>query len=89
MHELNSASFLTAREIAWRAVLKKTKIKLDLLTNIDMSLMAEKVLRDRICRTIQQYAKANSKYMKDQKKQKKLKNHCISSIGTKKIYMNR
>ena len=37
--------------------LKKTKVKLDLLTNIDMLLMAEKGIRDRISFDIHQYAK--------------------------------
>ena len=34
------------------AVLKKTKIKLDLLNDIDMLLMIEKVIREGICHFI-------------------------------------
>ena len=45
--------------------LEKTKVKLDLLTGIDMLLMVEKGIRGRICHTIHRCAKANNKYMKD------------------------
>ena len=40
-------------------------MKVDLLTDIDISLMVEKGLRGRMCHSIYRYAKANSKYMKD------------------------
>ena len=42
---------------------KKDKVKLDLLTDIDMLLMVEKGIREGICRSIYRYAKANKKYM--------------------------
>ena len=45
---------------------KKEKVKLDLLTDIDMLLMVEKSIRGGICHSIYYwYAKANNKYMKD------------------------
>ena len=47
------------------AVLKKTKIKLDLLNDIDMLLMIEKGIREGICHSIYWYAKNNNKYMED------------------------
>ena len=37
---------------ACQAALKKTKVKLDLLTYIDMLLMVEKGMRGRICHSI-------------------------------------
>ena len=40
------------------------KIKLNLLTDIDMLLMVEKDIRGGICHYIYWYAKANNKYMK-------------------------
>ena len=50
-------------KLVWQAALKKTKVKLDFLTDIDMLLMVEKDIRRGICRSIYRYAKANNKYM--------------------------
>ena len=54
----------------WQATLRKTKVKVGLLTDIDMLLMIEKGIRGGICHSIYAYAKANSKYMKDYDKNK-------------------
>ena len=56
---------MPAPGLAWLASLKKTKVKLDLLTDIDMLLIVEKDIRGEICRTIHHYGKANNKYMKN------------------------
>ena len=45
IHELDLAHFLTAPELVWQAALKKIKVKLDLLTDIEMLLMVEKSTR--------------------------------------------
>ena len=50
--------------------LKEAKVKLDLLTNIDMLLMVEKGIRGGLCYSIYLYAKANNKNMKDYGKNK-------------------
>ena len=70
IYELDPAKFLSAPGLAWQAALKKTKVKLDLLTDIDMLLMVEKGIRGGICHSIYWYAKANNKYMKDYDKNK-------------------
>ena len=59
IYELDPAKFLSAPGLAWQAALKKTKVKLDLLTDIDMLLMVEKGIRGVICHSIYRYAKAN------------------------------
>ena len=41
IYELDPAHFLSAPGLAWQACLKKTEVELELLTNIDMLLMAE------------------------------------------------
>ena len=64
IYELDPAHFLSAPGLAWQACLKKTKVKLELLTDIDMLLMVEKGIRGGICQAIHRYAKANNKYMK-------------------------
>ena len=50
---------------------KKTQVKLELLTNIDMLLMAEKGIRGKIYHAMHWYTKANNEYMKDYDKNKK------------------
>ena len=63
--------FLSAPGLAWQACLKNnTGIKLDLLTDISRSLMAEKDIRGGICHAIHKYAKVNNKYMKNHNKNK-------------------
>ena len=51
--------------------LKKKKVKLDHLTDIDMLLMVEKDIRGGICDFIYSHEKANNKYMNDYDKKKK------------------
>ena len=65
VYELDPAHFLSAPGLAWQACLKKTEVKLELLTDVDMLLMVEKGIRGGICHAIYRYAKANNKYMKN------------------------
>ena len=44
-YRLYPARFSTAAGLAWQAYLKKTEVKLELLTNYDMPLMVEKGIR--------------------------------------------
>ena len=70
MYRLDPTRFLTAPGLALQAALKKTKVKLDLITDIDMLLKSEKGVRGGICRSVYWYVKANNKYMKDDDKNK-------------------
>ena len=81
---LDLAKFLSGPQLTWQTALKKTELKLDFLTDIDMILIVKKRIRRGICHTIHQYVKANNKYMKDYDK---LKNHHILNIGLQIIYM--
>ena len=65
IYELDPAHFVSAPGLAWQACLKKTEVKLELLTNIDMLLIAEKETRGGICQAIHRYAKVNNRYMKN------------------------
>ena len=47
IYELDSVKIFSVPGLAWQAALKKTKVKLGLLTNIDMLLMVEKVYKKR------------------------------------------
>ena len=57
IYKLDPVKFFSAPELAWQAALKKTNVKLNLLTDIDMLLMVEKGIRRGICQCIYRYAK--------------------------------
>ena len=65
VYELNPAYFLSAPGLAWQACLKKTEVKLEMLTDVDMLLMVQNGIRGGICNTMHIYKKANNKYMKN------------------------
>ena len=65
VYELDPTHFLSAPGLAWQARLKKTSVKLELLTDYGMLLMVEEGIRGGICHAIHRYAKANNKYMKN------------------------
>ena len=69
-YELDPAHVLSAPRLAWQACLKKTEVKLELLTDVDMLLMVEKGIRGGICHAIYRYAKGNNKYLKNYNKDK-------------------
>ena len=68
VYELDPAHFLSAPGLAWQACLKKTEVKLELLTDVDMLLMVEKGIRGGICHVIHGYEKENNKYLKNYNK---------------------
>ena len=68
VYELDPAHFLFAPGLAWQACLKKTEVKLEVLTDVDMLLTVEKEIRRGIWHAVHRYAKANNKYMKDYNK---------------------
>ena len=68
--ELDLAHFLSAPGLAWQACLKKTEVKLELITDADMLLMVEKGITGGISHAIYRYAKANNKSMKNYNKDK-------------------
>ena len=70
VYELDPAHFLSLPGLAWQASLKKTNVKLELLTDYDMLLMVEKGIRGGICHAIHRHAEANDKYMKNYDKNK-------------------
>ena len=65
IYELGPTYFVSAPGLAWQACLKKTGVKLELITDYDMLLMIEKGIRGGICQATHRYAKANNKYMKN------------------------
>ena len=65
IYELEPAHFLSAPGLAWQACLKKTVVKLELLTDNDMLIMYEEGTRGGMCQATYRYAKAKNKYMKN------------------------
>ena len=66
IYKLDFARFLLAQQ----SVLKKSKVKFDLLIDTDMLLIVEKIIRAGICHAIHRYVKAYNRYMKDYDKNK-------------------
>ena len=58
IYELDSAKFLSAPRLSCQAALYKTKVKLDLLTDIDMLLMVDNDIRGGIRNEIGTYHKS-------------------------------
>ena len=52
INEVDSAKFLPAPGLVWKAVLKKTKVKSGLLNNVDMLIVVEKGIKGGICHYI-------------------------------------
>ena len=64
-YQLDPVYFVSAPGLAWQACLKKTEVKLELITDYDMILMIKKGIRGGICQTTHRYAIANNRYMKN------------------------
>ena len=60
IYELDPVYFVSAPGLAWRACLKKTGVKLELLTNYDMLMLVERGIRGGICQATHRYAKASN-----------------------------
>ena len=63
IYGLDPVYFVSATALAWQACLKKTGVKLELITYYNMILIIEKGVRGGICRETHRYAKSNNKYM--------------------------
>ena len=66
------------------SLFKEKKVKLELLTDVDMLLMVEKGIRGVIYHAIHRYAKANNKYMKNYNKCKE--ESFLQYLGANNLY---
>ena len=64
-YSLEPAHFYTSPGLAWKACLKHTGIRLELLTDPYMLLMFERGIRGGITQAVHRYAAANNPYMGD------------------------
>ena len=84
VYELDPAHFLTAPGLAWQACLKKTDVKLELLTNFNMLLIIEEGIRGEMCHAVHRFAKANNKYMRNYDEEKE--SSFLEYIDTSNLY---
>ena len=62
-YSLDPAHFYTSPGLAWKACLKKTRVRLELLTDPDMLQMFEHGIKGGITQVVHHYALANNPYM--------------------------
>ena len=60
---MDPAWYFSAPGLAWDAILKITKVQLELLYDADTLLMIESGIREEIATISQRHAKANNEYM--------------------------
>ena len=65
IYQLDPTRFFSTPGLAWQATLKKTKVELQLSTDIDLLFIVEKEIRGGKCCSVNRYAKANNKYVKN------------------------
>ena len=63
---LDPAHFYTSPGLAWKAYLRKTRVRLELLTDPYMLLMFERGIRGGMTQAVHRYTSANNHYMGDQ-----------------------
>ena len=61
---LSPSHYLNAPGLSWNAMLKMTKIKLELIPDPDMHIFLEKNKRGEVSYISNRYSKANDKYLK-------------------------
>ena len=62
-YELDPSYFVSTPGLALEAMLEITKVKLELLTDIDMVLMVENSIRGVLTQVVRKYGVANNKYL--------------------------
>ena len=84
-YKLDPAHFYTSPGFAWKACLKHTGIRLELLTDPDMLLMFERGIRGGITQVVHKYAAANNPYMGD-KFNPNEDTTCLQYLDTNNLY---
>ena len=69
-YDLDPARYYTAPGLAWDAMLKKTGVKLELLTDPEMLIMIEKGIRGGVSMITTRFGNANNPHMKEYDPQK-------------------
>ena len=64
-YKLDPCNYFSAPGLSWDALLRMTKINLDLISDVDQQLFIEKGMRGGISYIAHRHALANNKYMKN------------------------
>lgn len=78
IHELDPAHYLTLPGYSWDCMLKYTKVKVELFTEIDHLLFAERGLRGGVNQCSNRHCEANNRYMGDDFDENKPENYLIN-----------
>ena len=81
---LDPAHFYTEPGLAWKACLKKTGIRLELLQGPEMLLMFERGIRGGITQSVHRYVAANNPYMKEYDSNKPT--NCLQYLDAINLY---
>ena len=65
IYKLDPAYFYSLPGLAWSAMLFQTKVKLELISDVDMLLFIERGIRGGMVQCVQRHAKANNVHMKE------------------------
>lgn len=80
-YKLDPTHYYTAPGLSFDAMLKFTRVKIELLTDIDMLTFIERGIRGGISQCSKRYARANNKYMKDEYKPEEISNYLMYFDG--------
>ena len=84
-YELHPTWYFTAPGLAWHAVLKETKVELELLSDVGMLLMIGNGVRGGISMISNRFGRANSKYIDEAYDETKLTKY-ITYLNANNLY---
>ena len=84
IYGLDSFHFYSVPGLAWQACLKKTDVRLELLTDYQMLLIIEEGIRGGMCESTHRYAKANNRYIKIY--DKKIESSYLTYLDANNLY---
>ena len=84
IYGLDSFHFYSVPGLAWQACLKKTDVRLELLTDYQMLLIIEGGIRGGMCESTHRYAKANNRYIKNY--DKKIESSYLTYLDANNLY---